>query len=111
MIVFVHYTNPKEGFFFYQNHDKESDSDSDSDSEHDESVNKKRAEKNFRKKYCEDNTLKYKGQKVKSEMVQHVFPELNFNGAHCNPCDENCKYDFIEEEEQQDEQIHVSTIL
>jgi len=109
MIVFVHYTNKREGFHFYQN--KDTDTDSDSDSEDGESTNFKAAEKNFRKKNCTDNTLKYKGHKVKNEMVEHVFPEINFRGAPCNPCDDNCKYDLIEQEDDHQEEIHASTMV
>ena len=105
MIVFVHYTNRQEGFHFYL------DKKVDSDYKDGESVNFKAAEKNFRNKNCEDNTLKYKGQKVKNEMVEHVFPEINFEGAPCNPCDNKCKYDFIEQEESQEEEIRASTMV
>jgi len=113
MIVFVHYTNKQEGFYFYQNKkpDSDSDSDLDSESEDGESVNFKKAEKNFRKKNCKDNTLKYKGNIVKNEMVEHVFPEINFEGAPCNPCDDKCKYDFVEQEDGQEEEIHASTMV
>ena len=107
MIVFVHYTNKQEGFHFYQTKELYTDS----GSEEGESANFKKAEKNFRKKNCEDNTLKYKGNKVKNEMVEHVFPEINFEGAPCNPCDDNCKYDFIEQEDDQEEEIHASTMV
>ena len=105
IIVFVHYTDTREGFYFYQNKELYTDSGDE------ESVNFKTAEKNFRKNHCTDNTLKYKGNKVRNEMVEHVFPEINFEGAPCNPCDDNCKYDFIEQEDDQEEEIHASTMV
>jgi len=105
MIVFVHYTDSREGFYFYPNKESEV--------QDGESVNFKAAEKNFRKNNCDNNTLKYKGNTVKNEMVQHVFPEIHFEGVPCNPCDDKCKYDLIEQERkaQKEEEIHASTMV
>jgi hypothetical protein len=41
---------------------------------------------------CEKGVLKNKHMKVNIEMAEHVFPELNFTGNKCNPCDKNCDY-------------------
>lgn len=100
MIVFVHYTNPKENFFFYSQYDDEG-----------ESPNMHSAELNFRTNNCVHDELMRKGHKVKNEMVQHVFPEIYFRNDPCNPCDKYCKFDIVEEESAQgEEQINVSTL-
>lgn len=50
----------------------------------------------FRKQYCDDNQLKYKNMNVKTEMVEHVFPEIEFEHKECNPCSDKCKFSVIE---------------
>ena len=50
----------------------------------------------FRKQNCDGRVLKYKNMSVKTDMVEHVFPELKFNGSVCNPCDSKCNYSIIE---------------
>jgi hypothetical protein len=39
----------------------------------------------------------YKDFPVKSEMADHVFPEIQFNTkSRCNPCDTTCDYSIVE---------------
>ena len=102
MIVFVKYTSQKENFYFY--------STSDTDSEDEDSDNLKATEANFRKKHCLHNEVVYKGQTVKNDMIEHVFPEISFRHGACNLCNENCEYDIIEEEDTE-EKLHVSTLM
>jgi len=45
----------------------------------------------FRKENCSNNTLKFKGIKVRNEMVEHVFPKVAFLNNSCNPCDTTCR--------------------
>jgi hypothetical protein len=50
----------------------------------------------FRKKHCSKGHLKHKGQVVKPESAEHVFPELKQDDFHkCNVCDPNCRFDLI----------------
>ncbi len=52
----------------------------------DENINK------FREEHCENNRLKYKGNNVKNENAEHIFPNLKFLYEPCNPCDKNCGF-------------------
>jgi len=54
-------------------------------------------QKTFVKNNCEKGDLKHKSMNVKSEMAPHVFAELNYTGAHCNPCSSTCGFSIIEE--------------
>lgn len=45
----------------------------------------------FRKKNCKNGYLKNKEMNVKSEMAEHVFPEMKYKNVVCNPCDETCE--------------------
>jgi hypothetical protein len=51
---------------------------------------------NYKSKYCNKGVLKYKDSPVKTEMVTHVFPEIQFKYTSCNPCDSTCEYNIIE---------------
>jgi hypothetical protein len=50
----------------------------------------------FRQEYCDAGKLKYKGMEVNAEMTEHVFPEIQFKGSKCNPCNETCVFSIIE---------------
>jgi len=50
----------------------------------------------FRKKHCSKGHLMHKGQVVKPESAEHIFPEINQDDFHkCNVCDPNCRFDLI----------------
>jgi hypothetical protein len=51
---------------------------------------------NFINENCHKGILKYKNQIVKSDMAQHVFPELNYLDEICNPCDNTCKFTILD---------------
>ena len=48
----------------------------------------------FQSKNCRNNQLYYKEYPIKTDMAQHVFPEINFKYEPCNPCDKNCNVSF-----------------
>jgi hypothetical protein len=50
----------------------------------------------FRQEYCDAGKLKYKNMDVNAEMMEHVFPEIQFAGDKCNPCNETCVFSIIE---------------
>jgi hypothetical protein len=51
----------------------------------------------FRKKHCQKGHLMHKGEIVKTEMSQHIFPEIKQNDFHkCNICDPSCSFEIIE---------------
>jgi len=50
----------------------------------------------FREKHCENGVLKYKTMPVNLQMVEHIFPEIEFHKIVCNPCKTDCKYSMIE---------------
>lgn len=50
----------------------------------------------FRKKHCSKGHLMHKGQVVKPESAEHIFPEIKQDDFHkCNVCDPNCRFDII----------------
>jgi hypothetical protein len=50
----------------------------------------------FRKTYCEKGHLVNKGQMVRTDMVEHVYPGVSFPGEKCNLCDPTCNFSIIE---------------
>lgn len=69
----------------------------------------------FRKQNCTrdggKNILKYKGNPIKNEMIEHVFPEIKFNSLPCNPCSTSCGFSIIEEKLRTEESmIPISTM-
>jgi hypothetical protein len=51
----------------------------------------------FIQEKCRDGVLMYKDFPVKSEMADHIYPEIQFNTkSRCNPCDSTCDYSIIE---------------
>jgi len=51
--------------------------------------------KQFTDRFCDRDVLKYKDVGVRSEMVQHVFPEIQFKAGKCNPCSATCEFSII----------------
>ena len=55
------------------------------------------AKDEFIKEKCKNGVLMYKDFPVKSEMADHVYSEIKFDGkSKCNPCDRTCDYNIIE---------------
>ena len=51
----------------------------------------------FRQKNCSKGHLVHKGQFVKPEISEHVFPEIEQKDFHkCNICDYSCDFKFID---------------
>lgn len=51
--------------------------------------------KQFTDRFCDRDVLKYKDIAVRSDMVQHVFPEIQFKAGKCNPCSSTCDFSII----------------
>jgi hypothetical protein len=101
-IVLIDYLGKKEPFFFAMNADANKESISN---------NKYKSEDDFRKRNCMNDALTYKGNSVKNDMVEHVFPEIIYKNGTCNPCDKKCGYDIIENDSASThETLGVSTI-
>ena len=49
----------------------------------------------FQDRFCDRDVLKYKEISVRSEMIQHVFPEIQFSANKCNPCSATCDFSII----------------
>jgi len=60
---------------------------------HDESVE---TINQFKQQYCSKGHLIYKDQNVNIEMIEHIFPEINYEEHKCNVCDKNCNFNIIE---------------
>jgi hypothetical protein len=56
-----------------------------------------KAKDEFIREKCKNGVLMYKDFPVKSEMADHVYSEIKFNGRDkCNPCDRTCDYNIVE---------------
>jgi hypothetical protein len=51
----------------------------------------------FRKEHCDSGDLQFKGMRVQTDMIPHVFPEVAFPADACNPCLSTCKFTIVEE--------------
>ena len=63
------------------------------------------AKDEFRKKNCKGGDLYYNKIKIRPDMADSLFPELKFNYAVCNPCNDACDVAFVEKK------INIETIL
>jgi hypothetical protein len=61
--------------------------------------------KEFRQEHCEKGHLVNKGQKIKTDIVEHVYPEISFHDEKCNICDSKCDFNIVEK------QINVNEIM
>jgi hypothetical protein len=59
----------------------------------------------FRKNHCVDGELTHKDMSVKYEMAEHVFPEIKFRRASCNPCLKACEFSIIEQKLQTEDNL------
>jgi hypothetical protein len=97
MILYIYYSNPIETFYSMED-----------DNQNDNAL---RSEEYFRKTNCSGNDLLYKGKEIKSDMIEHIYPEIKFKNKKCNPCDKYCEIDILEEDNQSKEQeLGVSTL-
>jgi hypothetical protein len=56
-----------------------------------------KAASDFRQKHCAKGSLMNKGQVVKPEMAEHVFPEIKQDDFHkCNICDPSCGFEIVD---------------
>jgi len=46
----------------------------------------------FRKEHCKKGHLVSKDQNVRTDMAEHVFPEVSFVNEKCNICDSTCEF-------------------
>jgi hypothetical protein len=60
----------------------------------------------FRKKNCDNGVLKHKGNKVHNENAEHIFSDLEFLDAPCNPCDDFCGFTIKEKLKVQEELVY-----
>lgn len=56
------------------------------------------AKTEFRKIHCEKGHLVNKGQVVKADTAEHIFPEIEFRNEKCNICDPTCNFSIIEKQ-------------
>lgn len=64
------------------------------------------AKDEFIKEKCKNGILMYKDFPVKSEMADHVYGEIKYNGKNkCNPCDRTCNYNIIEAKQETEKKL------
>lgn len=62
-------------------------------------------ESNFQRKNCVNGELQSNGININPEMSEHVFPELKFENAPCNPCNPMCKFSIVENKMRVEEEL------
>ena len=80
--------------------DTESVSESESESESDLKPSKDSAKEMFKQKYCTDGKLMKDDKEVTPQEIKDAFPDINFSGESCNPCDDECDFEIISSKEK-----------
>ena len=82
--------------------DTESDPDSQSDSQTDSDLkpSKDSAKEMFKQKFCVDGKLMKDDKEVTPQQIKDAFPDINFSGESCNPCDDECDFEIISSKEK-----------
>lgn len=63
--------------------------------------------KHFRETYCKNGHLIHKAQKVKPEILEHVFPQLKPPDFHkCNICDPECTMEITDHRLKRESELH-----
>lgn len=61
-------------------------------------INIETVKNEFRQQYCGKGHLVNKGQKIKIDMAEHVYPEVSFDDKKCNICDSKCEFSIIKKQ-------------
>ena len=80
--------------------DEESDPDSQADSDSDLKPSKDSAKEMFKQKFCVDGKLMKEDKEVTPQQIKDAFPDINFSGESCNPCDDECDFEIISSKEK-----------
>ena len=80
--------------------DEESDPDSQADSDSDLKPSKDSAKEMFKQKFCVDGKLMKDDKEVTPQQIKDAFPDINFSGESCNPCDDECDFEIISSKEK-----------
>jgi hypothetical protein len=67
--------------------------------------NESSLERKFQRENCVNGELQSKGVNINPEMSEHVYPELKFDNAPCNPCNPMCKFSIIENKIRVEEEL------
>lgn len=59
----------------------------------------------FRKTHCTKGFLKHKGVNVNVEITEHIFPEVKFTGAPCDPCNKSCEFSIIDRKMETEKEL------
>lgn len=59
----------------------------------------------FIQQHCDNGKLKYKNVPVQLQMVEHIFPEIEFHRLVCDPCHKDCKFSIVESRLQLEESL------
>ena len=78
----------------------ESESDSESESQSDLKPSKDSVKKMFKQKFCVDGKLMKDDKEVTPQQIKDAFPDINFSGESCNPCDDQCDFEIISSKEK-----------
>ena len=80
--------------------DPESNSDPESDSQSDLNPSKDSSKEMFKQKFCVDGKLMKDDKEVTPQQIKDAFPDINFSGESCNPCDDKCEFEIISSKEK-----------
>jgi len=63
----------------------------------------------FKKQNCKNGVLIHKEHPLKLEMLEHIYPDINFKYERCNPCADTCEFSIIEEQLKAAENLQPKT--
>jgi hypothetical protein len=67
------------------------------------------AVKDFKEQNCKNGSLINKGSPINLEMLEHIYPDINFRYEKCNPCSDTCDFSIIEEQIKSEESLKPQT--
>ena len=67
------------------------------------------ATKQFKEQNCNGGNLMNKGSPINLEMLEHIYPDINFKYERCNPCSDTCDFSIIEEQIKSQETLKPKT--
>jgi len=76
------------------------ETESDPESKSDLKPSKDSAKEIFKQKFCVDGKLMKDDKEVTPQQIKDAFPDINFSGESCNPCDDKCEFEIISSKEK-----------
>ena len=100
LLLFIALTNTVTEGMENNETDMDPESESESESQSDLKPSKDSVKKMFKQKFCVDGKLMKDDKEVTPQQIKDAFPDINFSGESCNPCDDECDFEIISSKEK-----------